>query len=257
MALIALCCYDTEENGRTEYTKRTVESLLQTVNFARHRVVIVDNGSCKETKDFLKTVTTPDIMSVITLPNNLGTAKGVNQAWKLRKEGEHCVKMDNDVVIYKKDWCDDLEKAIELDSNIGIVGLKRRDCWENPNHESAMYRSELKLLGGGNEYWLPVEKVNHVMGTCQMFNSALLDKIGYLYQPRLYGFDDSLAAIRCKVAGFYSCFVPSIQIDHIDTGETPYQSWKEKHSGEDMRAFNEVKNAYLNGTKSIYSEADY
>lgn len=257
MALIAMAVYDTEENNRTDYTKRTVQSLLRTVNFARHRVIIVDNASCKETKDFLSTLTTPDIMSVITLDENLGTAKAVNKAWELRKEGEHCVKMDNDVVIHEKDWCDTLEKAIELDPSIGIVGLKRIDCWENPNHESAMYRSELKLLGGSNGYWLPIEKVNHVMGTCQMFNSALLDKIGYLYQPRLYGFDDSLAAIRCKVAGFYSAFVPHIQIDHIDTGETPYQSWKEKHSGEDMAVFNSIKNQYLNGTKSIYYEPNY
>lgn len=257
MALIAMCCYDTAENGRTEYTIRTVRSLLQTVNFARHRVVIVDNGSCEETKEFLKTVTTPDIMTVITLTENIGTAKGINKAWELRKEGEHAVKMDNDVVIYFKDWADELEKAIELDNEIGIIGLKRRDCWENPNHESAMYRSELKLLGGGNDYWLPIERVNHVMGTCQMYNSALLDKIGYLYQPRLYGFDDSLAAIRCQVAGFYSAFIPHINIDHIDAGDKPYQKWKEKHSGEDMRAFNEIKNAYLNGTKSIYCDSMY
>ncbi len=257
MALIAMAVWDTEENGRTEYTKRTVKSLLQTVNFTRHRVVIVDNGSCQETKDFLKTVTTPDIMTVITLPENLGTAKAVNKAWELRNSGEHAVKMDNDVVIYQKDWVDVLEKAIELDNEIGIIGLKRRDCWENPNHESAMYRSELKLLGGGNDYWLPIEKVNHVMGTCQMYNSALLDKIGYLYQPRLYGFDDSLAAIRCQVAGFYNCFVPQIQIDHIDTGGDSYWDWKQKHSREDMRTFNEIKNQYLNGTKSIYSKSDY
>jgi GT2 family glycosyltransferase len=255
MALIALACFDTEDNNRTEYTKRTLHSLMQTVNMAKHRIHVIDNASCKATKKLLQ-----DFAAHITIHTNgqnLGTAKAVNIAWKERQPGEHCVKMDNDVVIHQKDWCDDLEKSIELDPKIGIVGLKRKDCWENPNHEQLMYRSELKLLGGGNNKWLPIEKVNHVMGTCQMFNSDLLDKIGYLYQPRLYGFDDSLAAIRCQVAGFYSCFIPSIEIDHIDTGETPYQKWKEKHSGEDMRAFNELKNAYINGTKSIYSESTW
>lgn len=255
MALIAMAVYDTVENKRTEYTRQTLECLMQTVNMAKHRIHVVDNASCNETKELLKSFS--KFITVHTLDENVGTAKGVNVAWKHRRKGEHAVKMDNDVVIHYKDWCDDLELAIELDSSIGIVGLKRKDCWESPNHESAMYRSELSLLGGGNNKWLPIEKVNHVMGTCQMFNSALLDKIGYLYQPRLYGFDDSLAAIRCKVAGFYSAFIPSIEIDHIDTGETPYQSWKEKHSVEDMMAFNSIKNQYLNGTKSIYSEATW
>lgn len=252
-----MAVFDTEENKRTEYTKRTLRALFPSVNMARHDIHIVDNGSCEETKDELEYWKARNFITLHTLPENVGTAKAINLAWQHRNEGQHAVKMDNDVIIHEKDWCDKLEKAIELDNQIGIVGLKRKDCWENPSHESPMYRSELRLLGGVNNAWLPVEKVNHVMGTCQMFNSDLLDKIGYLYQPRLYGFDDSLAAIRCQVAGFYSCFIPSIEIDHIDTGENTYQQWKEKHSGEDMVAFNQIKNAYLNGSKSIYSEANY
>jgi GT2 family glycosyltransferase len=254
MALIAMAVYDTEENGRTAYTKRTLQSLISTVDLSKHRIHVVDNASCAATKRVLKDF--EPYITIHTNGQNLGTAKAVNIAWKERVPGEHCVKMDNDVVIYKKDWCDDLELAIALDPTIGIVGLKRKDCWENPNRTD-FYKSEMHLLGGGNNRWLPIEKVHHVMGTCQMFNSALLDKIGYLYQPRLYGFDDSLAAIRCQVAGFYSCFLPHIEIDHIDTGETPYQGWKEKHAGEDMRTFNEIKNAYINGTKPIYSEATW
>jgi len=255
MALIAMCCFDTDENNRTQYTKRTLQSLMQTVNMARHRIIVVDNASCEATKRVLRDF--DPYIKVITLGQNLGTAKGINMAWLEREPGEHAIKMDNDVVIHSTGWVEEMEEAIMLDSKIGIVGLKRKDCWEKPTHENPHYKSTLELLGGVNHKWIPIEKVNHVMGTCQMFNSALLDKIGYLYQPRLYGFDDSLAAIRCQVAGFYSCFIPHIEIDHIDTGETPYQGWKEKHSGEDMVAFNQIKNAYLNGTKPIYCDSNY
>jgi len=254
MALIAMAVFDTEENNRTDYTRRTLEDMVNTDGIFDHRVIIVDNGSCDATKELLRF---HDWLEVITLPENIGTAKAINKAWELREQGQHCIKMDNDVTINYNGWVSELELAIQLDPSIGIVGLKRKDCWENPSHENPHYRSTLALLGGVNNRWLPIEKVQHVMGTCQMFNSALLDKIGYLYQPRLYGFDDSLAAIRCQVAGFYSCFLPHIEIDHIDTGETPYQTWKEKHSGEDMRTYNELKNAYLSGSKSIYSEANY
>jgi hypothetical protein len=57
------------------------------------------------------------------------------------------------------------------------------------------------------------------------------------------------------VAGFYNCFLPHIDIDHIDTGETAYQGWKEKHSGEDMAAFNSITQAYREGRRPIYEEA--
>ncbi len=254
MALISLAVWDTEENGRTEYTAKTLESLYLTVNTRKHRIVIVDNGSCEATQKLLNKAAR---IEVIRLNENIGTAKAVNKAWQLRKPNENCVKMDNDVVIHSRDWVEDMERAIKLDPTIGIVGLKRKDCWEEPSRTD-FYKSSLEMLPHvPGEPWVVVERVNHVMGTCQMFSSALLDKIGYLYQPRLYGFDDALAAIRCQVAGFYSCFLPHIEIDHIDTGATAYQGWKEKHAGEDMAEYNRLKNGYLSGTIPVYSEATW
>jgi len=256
MALIAMCCWDTKENGRTGYTARTLECLRDTVG-GTHRVVVVDNGSCDETKRILHLYSGYAGFTVITLPENIGTAKAVNKAWQLRNAGEHCVKMDNDVVIHQSGWADQLEAAIARDPNIGIIGLKRKDCWENPKHDNEFYRSTLEMLPHvAGEPWMIVERVRHVMGTCQMFNSALLDKIGYLYQPRLYGFDDCLAATRSEVAGFYNAFLPHIDIDHIDTGENAgYRGWKDKHTGDDMTVFNSITQAYREGRRPIYEDA--
>ena len=113
--------------------------------------------------------------------------------------------MDNDVVIHQAGWVEKLEACIERDPQIGIIGLKRKDCIESPDRTD-FYKSELMMLPHiPGEEWLIVEKVNHVMGTCQMYNSKLIDRIGGLYQmDGLYGFDDSLAAVRCKLAGFYN-----------------------------------------------------
>ncbi len=259
MALIGLCCWDTNENGRTEYTRRTLRSLYDTVGVSgHHRIIVVDNGSCQETKEELQYFKDQlCLIDVITLPENIGTARAINKAWQLRKEGEHCVKMDNDVVIHQSGWADQLEAAINRDPNIGIIGLKRKDCWESPTHPEPFYRSELAMLPHvAGEPWIVIEKVRHVMGTCHMFNSALLDKIGYLYQPRLYGFDDCLAATRSEVAGFYNAFLPHIEIDHIDTGATEYQGWKEKVSGEDMAAFNQITADYRSGKRPIYESSN-
>jgi GT2 family glycosyltransferase len=256
MGLIAMAVWDTDENKRTEYTHETLRSLGNTVDLSKHRIIVVDNGSIKATKDILKRYEDAGRITLITLPENIGTARAVNKAWQLRKEGEHCVKMDNDVVIYQTGWADQLEEAFRRDPSIGIIGLKRKDCWENPAHENTFYRSELAMLPHvAGEPWMVIEKVRHVMGTCQMFNSALLDKIGYLYQPRLYGFDDCLAATRSEVAGFYNAFLPHIEIDHIDTGATEYQGWKNKVSGEDMDEFNRITQAYRTGARPIYEMA--
>lgn len=258
MALIAMACYDTVENGRTWMTKETLISLSETVDFRKHRLFVIDNASCQATKDLLKEFAWMQY-TVITNEVNVGTAKAINQAWGHRMPRENLIKMDNDVVIHSAGWVDLLEELIarmgKTDAPAGIVGLKRKDCIESPNlPEGDFYRSELIMTPAPlGHKWIIAEKVNHVMGTCQMYNHQLIDQIGGLYQmDGLYGFDDTLAAIRCQVAGFHSYFLPEVVIDHIDPGDTNYQKWKEGYAGERMRKFNELREQYINGQTSIF-----
>lgn len=248
-----MAVYDTEENKRTEITDNCLDSVIGTIEIEKHRIFIIDNNSCAGTKRVLEDYSRYENVQVITLPENVGTARAINQAWKLRKPGEHCVKMDNDIIINSPGWVDELEEAIRRDPTIGQVGLKRKDCWEWPGHEHADWRSELHMLPHiPGEPWQIVEKVKHVIGSCVMHSAALLDKCGGLFQFGKYGYDDVIYSHRCHIAGFYSCFLPHINIDHIDPGDTPYQSWKEKHSGEYTQQVIDLVHEMYNGTKPIY-----
>lgn len=257
MALIAMAVYDTDENLRTGITQKCLYSLYETIDLKRHRLIVIDNNSCENTKQLLTRFSARHyIEQVITLPENLGTARAINRAWKLRQLGEHCIKMDNDIIINSPGWVDELEEAIRRDPKIGQVGLKRKDCWEWPGHEHPDWRSELHMLPHKpGEAWQIVEKVKHVIGSCVMHNAALLDKVGYLYQPSLYGYDDVIMSHRTHLAGFYSCFLPHINIDHIDPGDTPYQDWKERHSAEQTQGVIDLVHEMYNGTKPIYYNA--
>jgi GT2 family glycosyltransferase len=264
MALIAMAVYDTEENKRSEITRQTIQCLLDTVDRDRHRIIIVDNASCKATHKVYDDFKMDDVDRGVANPtkvmfqlSNLGTARAINQAWKERRPGEHCIKMDNDIVINSPGWVDELEAAIMKDPLIGQIGLKRKDCWETPWHDHPDWRSELHMLPHvPGEPWQIVEKVKHVIGSCVMHNAALLDKVGYLYQPSLYGYDDVIMSHRTHLAGYYSCFLPHINIDHIDPGDTPYQSWKERHSGEQTQAVINLVHEMYNGMKPIFYGAD-
>jgi len=249
MAIIIMAVYDTDENKRTPMTLRALDSLSATVNLAIHRVLVVDNGSIPDTHRAYKRY--PDF-SYHFNGENLGTAAAINVGIAQRFPNEYVVKIDNDMVIDDIDWCDQMEEAIKRDPSIGIIGLKRKDLLENP-WRNDQWKSQLRMLPHEpGENWIIVEDVAHVMGSVQMYNPALLDQIGYLYQPRLYGFDDSLAAVRCRIAGFKNCFLPHIRIDHIDPGDTPFQAWKHKVSGEDMGAYNQIKHEYETGKRSVY-----
>lgn len=257
MALIAMAVYCTEENQKDELLDKTLRSLCQTADLKKHRLVLSINSKTKYTKAFIEWILAfngaLNNVQIIHNDTNIGTAEAINKAWKLRKEGENCIKMDDDVLIHNANWIEQMEEAIARAPQIGIIGLKRKDCIESVEHEDEYFRSKLwQLPHVGGQRWVTVEEVHHVMGTCQMYSSALLDKIGYLYQPKLYGWDDVLASARSRAAGFKNVFLPHIEIDHIDEGKTPYQAWKEKHAGEDFPLIHKLMDGYKNGTESIY-----
>jgi GT2 family glycosyltransferase len=231
MSLIAMAVYDTEENGRTKYTLRTLMSLLQTVDWEVNRLIVVDNNSCKQTKDILRGNVVPN-MNVIYLRNNLGTASAINEAWVNRIDGEHCIKIDNDILVNQRGWVEELEFVAErglAHRPIGQVGLKRKDCIECVTEKNPFYKSKLhQLVHQPGERWVVVEEQFHIMGSCVLHTSQLLDKIGYMYQLGVYGFDDSFMSARAIKAGFATVMLPHIDIDHIDAGDNPYQKEKEK-----------------------------
>ncbi|MGL4791571.1 MAG: glycosyltransferase [Anaerotignaceae bacterium] len=251
--LIAMAVHDTEENKRTELTKQVLDSIFLQGIYIHHDFWVIDNNSCQATKDLLISYEEEGLINVITNEQNIGTAEAVNLAWKYRVPGQHCIKMDNDVTINSFSWVTEMVEAIERDERIGIVGLKRKDCWEEPNHALPDWRSELVMLPHmAGQRWIIVEKCHHIIGTCQMYSSALLDKMGYLYQPCLYGYDDVLASHRSTVAGHWNVFLPHIEIDHIDPGQTEYQSWKEKHSSEVTQQVIKITHEYYHGIRPIY-----
>lgn len=256
MALIGMAVYCTEENKKDECFRKTIDSLWKTVDFFKHHLILSVNGSTAKT---LETIECADnrgmLYNAIFNDKNVGTAKAINKAWQMRAPGENCIKMDDDIVIHNPGWVDLMEDAIKADPLIGQIGLKRKDCWEYPGHPEADFKSELIMLPHTPGHkWQVVEKVKHVIGSCVMHSSALLDKVGYLYQPSLYGYDDVIMSHRSQIAGFYNCFIPEIDIDHIDNGQTPFQDWKHKHSGEQTQTVINLVHEMYNGTKSIYYE---
>lgn len=252
MALIAMALYSTEENKKDKCLARTLSSLSATVDFTKHRLMLSVNGMTDETRFIIKHF--KDIISeVIYNPTNLGTAEAINLCWRKRNPGEHCIKMDDDIVIEQPRWIETLEECIKREPRIGQIGLKRSDCCETTWHPDKNYRSELLMLPHeAGQRWLIVEKVRHVMGSCVMHNSDLLDKVGYLRQFGKYGFDDCIMSYRSEIAGFINCHYSSVVIHHIDEGKTEYQTWKEKYSSEKFPEFYKLVDKLISGEEPIY-----
>jgi GT2 family glycosyltransferase len=257
MALIGMAVYSTEENKKDECLETTLEGIYTTWGGEkRHRLILSVNAFTPKTDSLINDRFLGRIISdVIWNKENIGTAKAINKVWQLREPGEHCIKMDDDIEIHTEGWVEQMEDAINRDPTIGQCGLKRKDCWEHPAHENQEWRSELLMLPHQpGEKWIVAERSKHIIGSCVMHSSALIDRVGYLWQPGLYGYDDVLMSWRSSIAGFKNVFLPHINIDHIDPGDTPYQGWKERHSGQYSKEVSDIVDKYLSRELSIYYE---
>lgn len=248
MALIVIAAYDTIENDRTKYTKECLTSLLDTVDFYKHRIIIIDNNSCDETKQLWH-----NWADVFELSKNIGTANAVNFGLKRRNENEVVIKMDNDCVVHQWRWVDEMEAIIQDNPKLGIVGLKRDDVWQSPTNPDPRYRTILETLSNGVE----IEICDDIMGTCTAYNPLLLDKVGYLSQPSLYGFDDVLISARSIAAGFTNCFLPKIKITHLDDYKNPYSDWKKREANIYLEEVAELCKLYKEGKLSYYYDGGF
>lgn len=262
MALICMAVWDTEENNRSGYTDKTLASLFTTVqdldNRSKHRLVVIDNNSCEETHQIYREWRNRMSFEVIQLTENIGQARALNRGIQCRRPDEFVVRMDNDIIIHQRDWIEDMEYAVDHDPLIAIVGLKRRDAWECPTHENHWWRSELQLLPHQtDERWMVIEVADSIMGTCQGLNPKFLDKVGYFYQPGLYGLEDALMATRAHVIGMKTCFLPHIVVDHIggNDGDTSYGKWKRDHVSPLFQEF-EAEKKRINLIGDVYHGPD-
>lgn len=264
--LCVVAVYDTVENKRTNYTRQMLNSLIENNDFSRHRLFISDNGSCDETQAFYEQFKfkfgkfyPEENLTIRKNGRNLGTANAISLGWRTRKEGEFCMKADNDFTIDYPEWIDLIEEAFSREPLLGIIAAKRGDLEEHPLNENPDWKTKLVMLPHKRgEKWIVVEQCHGAFGTCQVYNPKLLDKIGYLVQPKTgYGFDDMLANIRCKLAGFAQAYIPSLVVNYLDVDENPYWEEKRKIAGEGMKEFNQMKEEFMNGTRKIDYEPNW
>ena len=102
------------------YTKKCINSILSNT-FTNYELIIFDNGSKKQTVNGLKKlkIEYPEI-KIIFSKNNLGFAKGNNEAFK-SSSGEYVCFVNNDTLL-PYGWLTSLYNSLRLDSKIGAVG---------------------------------------------------------------------------------------------------------------------------------------
>jgi GT2 family glycosyltransferase len=186
---VTFACYN-----QVDYTRQCVDSLIRH-GLELNRLVVVDNGSTDDTRNYLNTL---QLGGRIFNKSNLGCGVAWNQG-VLALQAEWTIVMNNDVLV-SANWLENLinvaeENQLKIVSPSLIEGPLDYDFDDFSNHASMKMHSALRLGG------------RHAV--CLAIHESVWQEIGFFQPiPRLLGYEDALffrevekAGIPCAITG--------------------------------------------------------
>ena len=161
--------------NRLDFTKRSIQSIIDVTPKNTYTLSVVDNGSTDGTVEYLKELKKDGtLLNLLLLPNNIGSAKASNILWQI-VDDIYFVKCDNDIIINSETWINDMITITDNISEIGAV------C-HNVNRWS-----DLKLKKYGN-IEVRITPWNQFTGGCTLIPKRTKNEIGYFCEDfGIYG----------------------------------------------------------------------
>lgn len=177
-------------------------------------LIIVDDGSDKETRDFLKDFAKKVRAKLIRNNEARGYTIAANQGLRASK-GDYVILLNSDTIV-TRGWIEKLLDCFEIDEKTGIVGpLSNAASWQTVpeimengdwkvNQLPEGVNLELMSAIVENASCREFPKVPFVNGFCFMIKRDVINEIGYLDEktfPKGYG-EENDYCIRAIQAGF-------------------------------------------------------
>ncbi|MBU1864567.1 MAG: glycosyltransferase, partial [Candidatus Omnitrophica bacterium] len=253
--------------NRLEFTKQAIKGLLLNTRFP-YVITVVDNNSRDGTRDYLKTLQKKGIIkNLILLNKNIGVTKASNLAWHCEPNAEYYLKIDNDIVLQKKDWLMKMVEIIDAIPFIGVIGY---------NFEPVSY--PVQVIKG---FSLRLKHLN-IGSACILIPKRTEKILGYWCEEYgLYGEADGDYGVRTELVGLSNVYMEDENIGiHLPAGRgakidftnccardgveeknnKKYRDFKDKHrkyNQSNKGMFRKNVNAYRSFIKPSYFQSEY
>jgi len=181
-----------------DLTKNCIDSIIKNTDID-YRLVIIDNASSDETKNYLERLKDKEgaRVSLIRNENNLGFIKAVNQGMKLSKAPYVCL-INNDTIV-AKGWLDEMIRVAESSPNIGLVNPSSNTLGQKMGKGESLegYADFIK------KDVTAFAEIGSAIGFCMLIKREVIDKIGFF--DEIYGmgnFEDTDYSRRAIKEGY-------------------------------------------------------
>lgn len=185
--------------NQVEFTRECIDSILKNTLDVDCRLIVVDNASSVETKNYLESLK-PLLGQKILLvrnENNLGFVKAANQGMRL-SDGPYVCLLNNDTLV-TKGWLGEMIKAAENSPKIGLVNPSSNNLGQRPAKGESIESYAQNLKTDSGKFF----EIGSAIGFCMLIKRALIEKIGLF--DEIYGmgnFEDTDYSRRAIKDGF-------------------------------------------------------
>jgi N-acetylglucosaminyl-diphospho-decaprenol L-rhamnosyltransferase len=204
---ITFACYNS-----VKYTKDFVNSLIK-VGTPLDRIVVVDNGSTDETRDYLLTL---PLGGRIYNKGNLACGVAWNQGI-LHLQAEWSVVMNNDLIA-SPEWIDKLIQTA-IDNNLQVISPALMEGDLDYDFDAFAAESQTKMKR--------VLRRQSQHAVCVCIHRSVFQEIGFFRaNPKLLGFEDTIFFNDLKKSEFQSGMTGSSWLHHF--GSITQKDMKQK-----------------------------
>lgn len=202
-----------------KWVRNCIESLNRYTN--NFELILVDNGSDKKTKDFLKSLDWLDY-TLITNEQNMGFSYGNNQAIKIAKYDYVCF-LNSDTLL-SPNWLGKLMRGFKYDRKVGIVGPStcHSATIQSPQVFKDFRNATQEKVNEISDMVKEGYSLTPVVGFCFVIKKEVLNKIG-VFDYKRYGIashEDIDFVWRAGQAGYRSLWVHGSYVHHFGNRST-------------------------------------
>ncbi len=183
--------------NQLQLTKDCIEHIIKNTRHP-YKLVIIDNGSERQTEEYLKGIDRDSRLQVTLIRNekNLGYVKAVNQGLRA-SDADYVCLLNNDTKVGEQ-WLEELIKVAESDAKIGIV---------NPGGSLGSFKK--KELSGK---WI---EIGFATGFCMLIKREVVSKIGFFDEIYEIGFwEDTDYCKKAKKVGYICASAKAAYVYH-------------------------------------------
>ncbi len=209
--------------NRIDLTSQCLTHLAQVTHGCSYEVVVVDNGSTDETKEFLASL--GGDIRIITNESNLGFAKACNQGAYVA-QGQFLVFLNNDT-IPKSGWLAPLVGEVRSHDDVSIVGSKLLYPDNTIQHAGVVFdrnfQNPYHLFGGVSENCPGVNirrAFQAVTAACMLVRREVFEEVGGFDEGFVNGFEDVDLCLKIRQLGKKIIYQPQSCLYHLES-QTP------------------------------------